>query len=150
MSDPLTAGEPLVPTAHRAGPAPKQPTPPPGKRQGRRRGGRVVGLFVRLLLILVVLAGIGLYGLYERFAAGLPSVDALRHYHPPVMSRVFAGNGRLIADLAAERRIYVPYTEIPPLVQKAFIAAEDKNFWFHPGIDPLAIVRAAIWDMLHV
>jgi len=91
-----------------------------------------------------------LYAFYVRFASGLPSVDALRHYHPPVMSRVFAANGRLIADLAAEQRIYVPYAEIPPMVRQAFIAAEDRTFWYHPGINPAAIVRAGVWDALHV
>ena len=50
-----------------------------------------------------------LYGAYRHFAADLPDVDGLRSYQPPVMSRVYAGDARLMAELATERRIFVPY-----------------------------------------
>jgi penicillin-binding protein 1A len=155
MSEPLTAGDPLLPPRRPGAGGRRRPRngPPPGGPRGRpgvRAARGWLGGFVRVFLVLAVAGGIGLYVLYARFAGGLPSVDTLRHYHPPVMSRVFAGSGRLIADLAAERRIYVPYDEIPPLVRQAFIAAEDRNFWYHPGIDPLAIVRAGVWDLLHI
>ncbi len=163
MSPQLTAGDPLLPPERRPGAAGGKPPPrkspgrPPGKRPGKPRGSpglraarSWLSRFVFLLALLALIGGGALYGLYARFASGLPSVDALRHYHPPVMSRVFAANGRLIADLAAEQRIYVPYAEIPPLVRQAFIAAEDRTFWYHPGINPLAIVRAGVWDALHV
>ena len=56
---------------------------------------------------------------YERFSADLPSVAGLRHYQPPVMSRVYAGNGQLMAELATERRIFVPSAAIPDLVKQA-------------------------------
>jgi penicillin-binding protein 1A len=169
MSQHLTAGERLLPPERTAGgggsrqppPGPPRklpPGPPPGGgpngrpagQPGARAARRWLTRFLFLLLFLTVAGGGMLYALYARFSAGLPSVDTLRHYHPPVMSRVFAANGRLIADLATERRIYVPYDEIPHLVRQAFIAAEDRNFWYHPGIDPLAIVRAGVWDILHV
>ena len=171
MSPPLTAGERLLPPGRGNGghePPRKPPGKPPGKPQGgpggsprgrkppggvgsgARAAGRWLARFVFALIILAVVGCGALYGLYLRFAAGLPSVDALRHYHPPVMSRVFADNGRLIADLAAEQRIYVPYDEIPPMVRQAFIAAEDRTFWYHPGINPAAIIRAGVWDALHV
>lgn len=150
MNYPLTAGERLVPK--KAGPRP--PSPPRGKTPPKprppRRGGGWFGLFGWLALILVGIVGLGAYGLYQRFTTGLPSVDSLRDYHPPVVSRVFASNGRLLADLGPENRIYAPYAEIPPIVRKAFIAAEDRNFWYHPGVDPLAIARAAVWDVLHI
>ena len=71
----------------------------------------------------------------------------LRSYAPRVMSRVFAGDARLISELATERRIFVPYPAIPDLVKQAFISAEDQNFWIHRGVDPLAIARAAFTDL---
>ena len=73
------------------------------------------------------------YIAYERFSADLPDVDGLRNYQPPVMSRIYAGDARLIAELATERRIFVPYSAIPDVVKQAFVSAEDQNFWTHKG-----------------
>src|SRR3954452_3695351 len=63
------------------------------------------------------------------------------------MTRVHAGDGRLLAEYAAERRVFVPIQAIPKPVVNAFFAAEDKNFYSHHGIDPISIVRAAITDV---
>ncbi len=58
------------------------------------------------------------------------------------MTRVFASDGHLIADFATERRIFVPYSAIPEVVEAGLsLSAEDQNFWTHPGIDPLAILH---------
>ncbi|MDE2006116.1 MAG: PBP1A family penicillin-binding protein, partial [Rhodospirillales bacterium] len=85
-----------------------------------------------------------------RFAPDLPSVAGLRHYRPPVTTRVYAADGRMIDALATQRRVLVPFKDIPPLVQNAFLAAEDQNYWLHPGVDPVAILRAALWDVMHL
>ena len=66
------------------------------------------------------------------------------------MSRVYAGDARLMAELATERRIFVPYSAVPDVVKQAFVSAEDQNFWLHRGVDPLAIVRAATFDLTHM
>ncbi len=86
--------------------------------------------------------------LYQHFADGLPDVDGLRGYQPKVMSRVFASDGELLADLATERRIYLPINAIPEIVKQAFVSAEDKNFYSHKGVDPLAILRAAATNLM--
>ena len=82
------------------------------------------------LVGLVLAAGIagaaGGWMLYQHFADGLPDVDGLRGYQPRVMSRVFASDGELLADLATERRIYLPINAIPEIVKQAFISAEDR------------------------
>ena len=111
--------------------------------------GVVGGIFAIGLLVAAV-GGVGGYVAWERFSADLPDVDGLRNYQPPVMSRVYAGDARLMAELAAERRIFVPYSAIPDMVTQAFVSAEDQNFWTHPGVDPLAIVRAAVFDLTHM
>src|SRR5579875_1753852 len=155
MSGPLTAGEPLVP--HPA-PEPRDPRPPKAPKPPRRRGPgratrilrRIAGFFVGLCLLAVAAAGVVGLTVYHHYAADLPSVDVLRHYQPKVMSRVYADNGQLVAELATERRIYVPYTAIPPMVRNAFISAEDRNFWTHPGIDPVAILRAGLTDLIQM
>ena len=84
---------------------------------------------------------------YEAIASDMPTVGGLRDYQPPVMSRIYAGDGRVIAELAAERRIFAPYAAIPDRVKAAFISAEDQNFYSHAGVDPLAILRAAVTDL---
>src|SRR5215475_7297457 len=77
----------------------------------------------------------------------LPSYDALAHYEPPVTTRVYAGNGTLIGEYARERRLFVPIDQIPDQVKQAFLSAEDKNFYTHPGVDVVGIIRAAVNDI---
>ncbi len=77
----------------------------------------------------------------------LPSVDALRDYTPPITTRVYAGNGTVLGEYARQRRIFVPVAFVPKLVKEAFISAEDRNFYTHPGIDPSGILRAAVKDV---
>ena len=77
----------------------------------------------------------------------LPSYAALEHYEPPVMTRVYAGNGTLIGEYARERRLFVPIAQIPAQVKEAFLSAEDKNFYSHPGVDVFGIMRAALNDL---
>src|SRR5687767_905264 len=74
----------------------------------------------------------------------LPSHETLAHYEPPVTTRVYAGNGTLIGEYARERRLFMPIEAMPPLVKAAFLSAEDKNFYNHPGVDVFGIVRALI------
>ena len=78
------------------------------------------------------------------FSSGLPDYKKLETYEPPVSSRVYASNGDLIAEYALEKRLFVPYDTIPKRIINAFLSAEDKNFFVHPGIDPKGIIRAVI------
>ncbi|MDT7951355.1 MAG: PBP1A family penicillin-binding protein [Acetobacteraceae bacterium] len=93
-------------------------------------------------------AGAVAWHTYDRYAAELPSLDGLRTYQPKVMSRVYAGDDRLLAEFATERRIFVPISAIPDVVKQAFISAEDQKFWTHRGVDPLAILRAGLSDVM--
>lgn len=74
----------------------------------------------------------------------LPNVEVLAKYEPPVMSRVQAGDGKLIAEYAKQHRVFVPIQSIPDLVIHAFVSAEDKNYYKHHGIDWKGFVRAQI------
>jgi penicillin-binding protein 1A len=146
---PLKAGDKLVPSS--SAPPPKRPGDPAPKKQ--RRGGfgrflaRIAGTIAALIVLLLLVGAAGGYVAYERISADLPSVAGLQSYQPPVMSRVYAGDARLIAELATERRIFVPYSAIPNIVKQAFVSAEDQNFWTHGGVDPVAILRAAFTDV---
>ncbi|RFD21041.1 PBP1A family penicillin-binding protein [Komagataeibacter melaceti] len=124
----------------------------PGADGPRRPRYRMVRWLAGTTLAVVVLAG-SVGGLvawreYERLSEGLPTVDGLRTYQPPVMSRLYSGEDEVMAELAAERRIFVPYSAIPVRVRSAFLAAEDQKFFTHGGVDPLAILRAGVTDMM--
>jgi penicillin-binding protein 1A len=92
-----------------------------------------MGALMGLFLAAGVAGAAGGWMIYQHFADGLPDVDGLRGYQPPVMSRVFANDGKLLADLATERRIFVPINAIPDIVKQAFVSAEDRNFYQHKG-----------------
>ncbi len=74
----------------------------------------------------------------------LPSAESMRTYEPPITTRVHAGDGSLIAEFARERRLFVPLDGIPKRVISAFLAAEDKNFYVHQGVDLKGVLRAVV------
>jgi len=78
------------------------------------------------------------------FSSGLPDYKKLANYQPPVSSRVYANNGKLLAEYAVEKRLFIPYDFIPKKLINSFLSAEDKNFFSHPGIDAKGIIRAVI------
>lgn len=108
-------------------------------------------LFVRFLGFLfaagtiVFLVGVaGVAGLLWHYSKDLPDYTQLQNYEPPVMTRVHAADGSLLAEYSKERRLYLPIQAIPKRVINAFLAAEDKNFYEHGGIDFTGMARAAV------
>src|SRR6201988_1034401 len=83
-------------------------------------------------------------GLIWHFSQDLPDYSQLQNYEPPVMTRVHASDGSLLAEYAKERRLYLPIQAVPKLVINCFLAAEDKNFYEHGGIDFSGMARAAV------
>src|ERR1700752_955953 len=94
------------------------------------------------VLFLVGLAAAA--GLIWHFSQDLPDYSQLQNYEPPVMTRVHASDGSLLAEYARERRLYLPIQAVPKLVINCFLAAEDKNFYEHGGLDYSGMMRAAI------
>ena len=108
---------------------------------------RLVRFFLACLLGVVGLAVVGAAGLaylWITYGRDLPDYRQLANYAPPTTTRVYGGDGRLLAEYARERRIFVPVSAIPDQVKQAFVSAEDKNFYHHFGIDPVGIARTAI------
>src|SRR5262245_54854648 len=73
---------------------------------------------------------------------GLPDTSNIALYRPPTATRVYAADSTLIGEYSLERRIYVPYEQMPDQLRDAFLAAEDKNFFYHHGVDVFGFVRA--------
>jgi penicillin-binding protein 1A len=84
------------------------------------------------------------------FSIGLPDYKKLSNYQPPISSRVYSEDRKLIAEYALEKRLFIPYESIPNKVINAFISAEDKNFFSHPGIDAKGILRAVIKNIKNI
>jgi penicillin-binding protein 1A len=104
--------------------------------------------FLFVCAVLVALLGGGLAGLtIWYFGRDLPDYQQLAKFQPPITTRVLAGDGRLLAEYATEKRVFVPIGAIPKRVIAAFLAAEDKNFYSHHGVDPISILRAAVTDI---
>jgi penicillin-binding protein 1A len=109
-------------------------------------------LFLALFSLgfVAAIAGIGVVALaISHYGRDLPDYTQLKRYEPPIITRIYAGDGRLLAEYAQERRVFVPVGAMPDMVKNAFIAAEDQNFYRHPGVDPVAIARAAAGNFLH-
>src|ERR1044072_4889195 len=105
---------------------------------------RFFGWIFALGTVLFLVGIAGAAGLFWHFSKDLPDYSQLQDYEPPVMTRVHATDGALVAEYARERRLYLPIQAIPKLVLHAFIAAEDKSFYEHGGLDFSGIARAAI------
>ena len=111
---------------------------------------RLLDRLLRLALSAVVATVVGgavLLWALDRFAFDLPDTGRLAVYEPPTATRLYAGDGRLLAEYAREKRVFVPIEAIPARVVQAFVAAEDQHFWHHPGIDPTGILRAVLTNL---
>ena len=100
----------------------------------------LVGIGFVLGLILAII----LFVLFVKWTRDLPSVESLSEYEPPVMSRVHAGDGKLIYEFSKQARVFVPVNTIPRDLQLAFVSAEDQRFYRHNGWDPIGLTRAAL------
>jgi penicillin-binding protein 1A len=105
---------------------------------------RTFGYLFGIGSVFALIAAGGVAWYVEIVAADLPDYTALKKYEPPVMTRVHASDGQLVAEYAVERRLFMPIQAIPDLIRQAFLSAEDKNFYQHNGIDPIGIVRAVV------
>ena len=84
------------------------------------------------------------------FSISLPDYKKLSNYQPPISSRVYSGDGKLIAEYALEKRLFIPYESIPKKVIYSFLSAEDKNFFNHPGVDAKGILRALVKNLKNI
>ncbi|MEZ5831420.1 MAG: penicillin-binding protein 1A [Dongiaceae bacterium] len=105
---------------------------------------RILSFLLGTLVFLCAAGAIAAWLVYEHFSQGLPDYYQLASYDPPVVSRVYAGDGRLLAEYATENRVFVPISAMPKRVINAFLAAEDKTFYTHHGVDLPGVISATL------
>ena len=102
------------------------------------------------ILGLVAVAGLSMAVYLAWLFHDMPNAAELVDYHPPTATRVYAWDGTLIGEYSTERRIYVPYDQIPRQLSEAFLAAEDHNFFSHGGVDVSGVGRAMFKDIFNI
>ena len=112
---------------------------------------------MRILSTLVSLAFFGCFVVFligvviiMHFSVGLPDYRQLADYRPLITTRLYANDGSLLAEYANEKRSFVPIEKIPPMINNAFLAAEDKNFYSHGGIDFIGLTRAVLMNIKNI
>ncbi len=105
---------------------------------------RWFGYLVGLAVVGALLVVGGVLWVFWEYGRDLPDYTQLADYQPPVTTRVHAGDGSLLAEYAVQRRVFVPVSSMPMLVKEAFLSAEDKNFYKHPGVDVTGVMRAVV------
>ncbi len=103
----------------------------------------IKNLFI-LFASFVLLSSVLIISVLWQYSNDLPDYKFLKKYKPAVSSKVYSGNGELVADFSQEKRVFVPFNSIPKNVINAFLSAEDKNFFSHPGVDAKGVIRAVI------
>lgn len=111
---------------------------------------RFLGWLFTLLSFAILMGGAAIFGVLYYYGRGLPDYEQLAQYEPPVVSRLYATDGRLFAEYATQKRVFVPISVIPERVIKTFLAAEDKNFYEHSGLDYTGIIRAALINLMNM
>ena len=103
-----------------------------------------LGTVFTLVTMSTIVCGLSLGGIFWVYGRDLPSHKFLAQYKPPTISRIYSAEGKIIDEFAKERRLFTPANEIPNLIKYAFISAEDKNFYNHPGYDLRGILSALV------
>ncbi|MGB6117182.1 MAG: penicillin-binding protein 1A [Mesorhizobium sp.] len=108
---------------------------------------RLIGYFFGIGVALALLAAVGVTIYIGNVTKDLPDYEVLAKYEPPVTTRFHASDGALMAEFATQRRLYLPIQAVPDRVKAAFLSAEDKNFYHHPGIDITGLGRAVVSNL---
>ena len=111
---------------------------------------KLINFSTKVLIIFLASFFVLIFSSFIYFSSGLPDYNKLADYQPPISSRVYSKDGKLLAEYAIEKRIFVPIDAIPKTVINSFLSAEDKNFFDHPGVDAKGILRAVINNVKNI
>ena len=110
--------------------------------------------YIKLSLILLFISGfISIFSIFYilwQYSSELPSYDSILKYKPNLSSRIYSSDGYLLKSFYTEERIFIPENRIPRTIKNAFLASEDKNFYYHYGIDIVAIFRAIFTNVINI
>ena len=109
----------------------------------------VKNIFITILSLLLV-SSILIVSVLWVFSNNIPDYKFLKNYKPPVSSKMYSGNGDLVADFSKEKRVFIPFSALPKNVINSFLSAEDKNFFSHPGVDAKGVIRATINNIQNI
>ncbi len=111
---------------------------------------KILKKFFILSATFMLLLGILILAVLWSYSNDIPDYKFLKKYKPAVSSKVYSGNGELVSDFSKEKRVFVPFSSIPKNVINAFLSAEDKNFFSHPGVDAKGVLRAFINNISNI
>ena len=109
-----------------------------------------INFTLKLLIVFAASLMFFVFSTLWYFSIGLPDYKKLSNYQPPISSRVYSEDSKLIAEYAIEKRLFIPYDSIPNKVINSFLSAEDKNFFSHPGVDAKGILRAVVNNIKNI
>ena len=112
--------------------------------KSRRRFARWLIVFTGLGLTATIGAVAAVIGAYYFVAPGLPAAETIRDIPLQIPLRIFSRDGHLISEIGERRRVLIDYDDLPPHVVNAFIAAEDRRFFEHRGVDYQGTLRALL------
>ena len=111
---------------------------------------RIIKNIFILILSFGLLSALSIIAVLWAFSNNLPDYKFLKSYKPAVSSKVYSGDGELVNDFSSEKRIFVPYKAISKKVINSFLSAEDKNFFYHPGVDAKGVLRAVVNNISNI
>ena len=111
---------------------------------------RIIKNIFILILSFGLLSALSIIAVLWAFSNNLPDYKFLKNYKPAVSSKVYSGDGELVNDFSSEKRIFVPYKAISKKVINSFLSAEDKNFFYHPGVDAKGVLRAVVNNISNI
>ena len=110
--------------------------------RSRRRYARLLIVMLSLVLVATIGGIAGVIGANYYVTPALPAAETIRDIPLQIPLRIFSRDGLLIEEIGQRRRVLITYEEVPAHVVNAFIAAEDRRFWVHPGVDYRGVLRA--------
>ena len=111
---------------------------------------RFINLFIISIFLIIILISFGIVSIFWKYSSSIPDYSTLKDYDPPVTTRVFSSDGKLLEEFSIEERLFVPIDQIPQKVVYAFLSSEDKNFFKHKGLDFFSIIKAVIINLKNI
>ena len=111
---------------------------------------RFINIIIAILFLVAIGSGVGIVSIFWKYSSSLPDYSTLKDYDPPVTTRVFSSDGKLLDEFSIEERLFVPISQIPKQLIYAFLSSEDKNFYNHKGLDFISIIRASLINIKNI